>query len=65
MISGAYAVETDEQKVKNIIVEASIGGAIYGIHGESGNDLLHAADSAMYNAKAEQTGICMATRTKS
>jgi two-component system, cell cycle response regulator len=60
VINGAYAVETEQQTVKNIIVEASIGGAIYGVHGESGNDLIQAADTAMYSAKTSQGGVCLA-----
>ena len=51
VISGAYAVETSQQAVKNIIVEASIGGAIFDIHGKSANELLKSADEAMYKAK--------------
>ena len=60
VISGAYAVETSQQAVKNIIVEASIGGAIFDIHGKSANQLLKSADEAMYKAKTQQTGIAIA-----
>ena len=60
VISGAYAVETSQQAVKNIIVEASIGGAIFDIHGKSANELLKSADEAMYKAKTQQTGIAIA-----
>lgn len=60
VISGAYAVETAQQSVKNIIVEASIGGAIFGLHGKTANELLKSADEAMYKAKAQQTGIALA-----
>ncbi|MUH72979.1 GGDEF domain-containing response regulator [Psychrosphaera haliotis] len=60
VISGAYAVETSQQAVKNIIVEASIGGAIFDTHGKSANELLKSADEAMYKAKTQQTGIAIA-----
>ena len=61
VISGAYAVETNQQAVKNIIVEASIGAAIFDMHGKTSEDLIKAADSAMYQAKTGQTGIALAT----
>lgn len=60
IICGAYAVETNQQKVKNIIVEASIGGAIFGINGTNAKDILSAADKAMYEAKTTQSGIAIA-----
>ncbi|MDA8621285.1 GGDEF domain-containing response regulator [Psychrosphaera sp.] len=64
VISGAYAVETSQQAVKNIIVEASIGGAIFDLHGKTANELLKSADEAMYKAKTQQTGIAIADTPK-
>lgn len=60
IISGAYAVETAQHSVKNIIVEGSVGGAIFDIHGKTANELIKAADQAMYKAKTNQTGIAIA-----
>lgn len=60
VISGAYAVETSQQAVKNIIIEASIGGAIFNMHGKSANELLKSADEAMYKAKTQQSGVAIA-----
>ncbi|QTH63560.1 GGDEF domain-containing response regulator [Psychrosphaera ytuae] len=60
VISGAYAVETTQQSVKNIIVEASIGGAIFDLHGKTPEAIVKAADTAMYQAKTAQTGIAIA-----
>ena len=37
-------------------IEASIGVALHGLHGESVADLLQAADTAMYSAKASNSG---------
>ena len=60
VISGAYAVETSQLAVKNIIVEASVGGAIFDMHGKTANELVKSADEAMYKAKTQQTGIALA-----
>ncbi len=65
VISGAYAVETSQQAVKNIIVEASIGAAIFDMHGNTSEELIKAADSAMYHAKTSQTGIALAAADES
>lgn len=60
VISGAYAVETSQLAVKNIIVEASVGGAIFDMHGKTANELIKSADEAMYKAKTQLTGIALA-----
>ena len=60
VICGAYAVETNQQAVKNIIVEASVGAAIFDLHGKTSEEIIKAADTAMYHAKTIQSGVAIA-----
>lgn len=59
-ICDAYVVMDSSGEAQEVQISASLGIAIYGMHGTTGRELIKAADSAMYQAKKSKSSIAVA-----